>query len=84
VGNLILLAAIGLPAYVLLAAVKPVHGCRRCKGGRVARRGRCPRCKGTGKTVRPGAVLVHRMLNDHVYPVVRDRIKTYLEERRQQ
>lgn len=67
--------------YVLLVIVHPVHRCPRCRGGRVIPgRGRCPTCKGAGKTVRLGAGVVHRLLHDHLGPAIRDWIRPVLPE----
>jgi len=51
-------------AYLLFVLVKPVRHCPKCNGwGQRAKRRRrrqCARCKGTGKTFRPAARLVHK------------------------
>lgn len=55
-------------AYAVLAAVSPTRRCGRCGGKRVTRtrwRQRvvgCPRCHGTGRCYRFGAVAVHRFI----------------------
>lgn len=50
--------------YGLFVLVSPTWGCRKCSGwGSRTRRRRvsaCGRCKGTGKTFRPGARLINR------------------------
>jgi hypothetical protein len=61
---LLILAIAAVSAVVVL--VSPTRCCARCKGERVTRHrwtGKiigCPRCKGTGRHYRRGAVLVHR------------------------
>jgi hypothetical protein len=58
---LVILAA--LAVYALFVLAVPDWACRRCSGwGQKTRRRRsraCARCKGTGRTFRPGARLVH-------------------------
>lgn len=58
-GHLVAFAwAAGLAVlYCLFVFVFPTRGCS-CEPGR--KRGRCRRCKGTGRRYRPGAVAVHR------------------------
>lgn len=46
-----------LAAYCLLIFISPTEPCD-CEPGR--KRGRCRKCKGTGRRYRPGAVAVHR------------------------
>jgi DnaJ-class molecular chaperone len=60
---LILLAiAAGYGAFVMVFPSRP---CRKCSGwgqkaGRRRRVAACGRCKGTGRTFRPGARLLHK------------------------
>lgn len=82
-----LYGAAALTGYVLLVALFPLHRCPRCKGAGIvpARRGflPCLKCDGRKKAYRPGAPLAHRLLEEHIGPAVRDRIKAALEARRQ-
>ena len=59
---LVLLALLG--AYTLFVLAVPRKRCRRCSGWGVRQKRRsrpaCARCKGAGRTFRPGARLVHR------------------------
>lgn len=67
-----------LVLYALLIAVFPMHRCPRCHGERVIRSRRirtCPKCKATGRAMRPGATLLHRLLQEHIGPAVRGRIR---------
>ena len=58
----LLMALAVLAGYGVFVFVKPARACRRCSGwgARGRRRSACGRCRGTGKTFRPGARLVHR------------------------
>lgn len=55
----------GLAVVVVLAS--PTRKCARCKGERVTRNRLtrrlmgCPRCRGTGRHYRRGAILLHRL-----------------------
>lgn len=64
--------------WILLTLVRPVRCCPRCKGRRsVQGRGKavpCPKCKATGKAPRTGARIVHRVVREHAWPWLRDRI----------
>jgi len=66
-----LLALLLVIAYVVLAVVKPLRPCGRCKGrkrgskrwlGLAGPMGACPRCKGLRKHSRFGARAVHRLI----------------------
>jgi DnaJ-class molecular chaperone len=64
VTHLLIFLAI-VAGYGLFVLVRPAGACRKCSGwgarkGRRRRVSACGRCKGTGKTFRPGARLVHR------------------------
>ena len=65
--------------YVVLCAAQPVHKCPRCKGRKVEPGGngfaRCRKCKGHGRTYRPGAARIHRMTWEHAAPWVRGRLR---------
>jgi hypothetical protein len=67
IAHLILAALALLASQVLLVLASPTRRCFRCKGARVTRSRitkrlmGCPRCKGTGRTYRRGAVLLHRL-----------------------
>jgi methylphosphotriester-DNA--protein-cysteine methyltransferase len=71
--------------YLLLVTVSMMHRCPACRGKRaVAVRGGfrpCKRCKGMGRTPRLGATLVHRALQEHAMPWVRDRIRDRIAAR---
>ncbi len=71
-------AAIVVAAYVLLLLVHPVHRCPWCRGERVIRPGlsavKCRRCKGQGRAYRRGAIIAHRLLREHAWPRLRDRL----------
>jgi hypothetical protein len=64
VTSLVLLPLLFAIGYVLLVLARPVGRCPACRGKRVVRRGRrmvrCRRCKGGGKSYRPGATVIHR------------------------
>lgn len=70
--------SIVIAAYLVLLAIHPVHRCPRCRGRKVIQSGTrfspCKRCKGTGKAYRRGAILMHRLLREHAWPWLRDRI----------
>jgi hypothetical protein len=72
--------------YVLVCAVHPVHKCPRCRGRKVVRKGNgyapCGKCKGHGRTRRPGAATVHQLLLDHLGPWIRDRLRDAAEHMR--
>ena len=59
---------VALAVAAVVVAASPTRDCRRCGGKRVirtalTRRTRpCPRCHGTGRHYRRGAVLVHRVI----------------------
>jgi hypothetical protein len=59
---LVTLGVIG--AYCLFVLAVPRKRCRRCNGWGARQKRRrpaaCGRCKGTGRTFRPGARLVHK------------------------
>lgn len=77
-GGLIATVVVGLLSLLVLTLVHPVRKCPRCGGRKVIRRGArfspCKRCKGTGKAYRRGAVPAHRLLREHAWPWLRDRI----------
>lgn len=72
---LILLGSAGL-VYLLVVIVWPVHKCPKCRGSRVVPAApgykTCPKCRGLGRVPRRGALIVHRMLWEHVGPRIRD------------
>jgi len=78
-------AAVAVAVYLLLLVVHPVHRCPGCRGRKVVRLGArfksCGRCKGSGKAYRRGAVLMHRLLHEHVWPWLRDRINDAITAR---
>ena len=65
--NLLLAALAVLAGWTALVLAAPLRRCARCKGERVTRSRLtsrligCPRCKGTGRHYRRGAVLLHRL-----------------------
>lgn len=71
--------------YLLLLIARPVHACPNCGGRKVVRNGRsfrpCKRCKGSGKAYRRGAILMHRLLREHAWPWVHDRIVGRIADR---
>ncbi len=75
--HLILLALVVLALAVAVLLASPVRTCRRCNGERVTRHRitkrlmGCPRCRGTGRHYRRGAILVHRYAW-HIRPELRD------------
>ena len=60
-------ASASWPVAVVVVLASPTRTCPRCKGKRVTRnrltkrRIGCPRCQGTGRHYRRGAVLLHRL-----------------------
>ena len=66
IAHLVLGALAAAAVTVLVLLVSPTRKCARCKGERVTRHRitkrlmGCPRCKGTGRHYRRGAILVHR------------------------
>lgn len=68
----------------LVVLVSPIRTCARCKGERVSRHrltgrlGSCPRCRGTGRHYRHGAVWIHR-----ARWALRRAVAEELQERRQ-
>jgi hypothetical protein len=83
--HLAIIAASGVVTILLLTLIRPVHTCPGCGGRKVIRHGRsfrpCKRCKGTGKAYRRGAVLMHRLLREHAWPWLRDRITDAIADR---
>jgi hypothetical protein len=78
--------AVAIVVYLVLLTVHPVHRCPGCHGRKVVKVGKtsfrpCRRCKGQGKAYRRGAVLAHRLLREHVWPWVHDRIIDRVAER---
>lgn len=73
--------------YLLLLLIKPLHRCFRCEGRKVVpnRNGKgvrlCQRCQASGKTRWPGAVIVQRLLHEHFWPWLRDRINDAIADR---
>lgn len=65
--HLALAVVVVLAVAVIVVLASPTRTCKRCKGKRVSRgrlTGRltgCPRCRGTGRHYRRGAVLLHRL-----------------------
>ena len=65
--QLILAGIVVLAVAVGVVLASPTRSCVRCKGKRVTRRRvtkrlvGCPRCKGTGRHYRHGAILLHRL-----------------------
>jgi hypothetical protein len=72
-------------AYAALLIVHPVHRCPSCKGRRSVAHGRtrrpCTRCKTTGRTYRRGAIMTHRLIREHAFPRVRNRIHDAIASR---
>jgi hypothetical protein len=70
-GGLVILAVLAAAAWLLLAALRPITACRRCRGlGKIpARTGRgwrpCTRCGHTGYRIRPGYHLTTRARDIH-------------------
>jgi DnaJ-class molecular chaperone len=58
----VLIALAIAAGYAVFLLIRPTKTCRRCSGwgARGKRRSYCTRCKGTGRTFRLGARLVHR------------------------
>lgn len=83
--HLVIFAFAALGAWTLVVTVSPVGRCLRCGGGRVLAKGRrvrpCLRCKATGRAYRPGAVLVHQLLREHLGPWIRQRFRDAAERR---
>jgi hypothetical protein len=79
----ILLAIAAITGRALFTLASPVGRCRRCHGKRIIRTRlthrirKCPRCRGTGRAFRLGAVLTHRiawsLLGDHARRWIGDR-----------
>jgi hypothetical protein len=65
--HLILAGIGGLAVAVLVVLASPTRKCVRCRGERVTRHRLtkrlmgCPRCRGTGRHYRRGAILLHRL-----------------------
>jgi hypothetical protein len=81
-----IVAALVLGAvYLVLLLVHPVHRCPSCKGRRSVAHGKsrrpCKRCKTAGRTYRRGAIVAHRLIRDHAFPWVRDRIRDQIAAR---
>ena len=76
-----LLAALALLGYGVLCLVSPTVKCPRVKvtkrKGKRPRTKRCPRCRGRGHRVRPGARFVHRLF----WATAGDRLKGHLRDR---
>ena len=83
--HIFIAALIAVPAYVLLLLVHPVHRCPSCKGRRSVARGKtrrpCTRCKTTGRTYRRGAIITHRLVREHAFPWIRNRIHDAIASR---
>jgi len=81
-GNLIIAGFIIGVIYIGLLAVHPVHRCPQCKGRRTHAGPHgltaCRRCRATGRTYRRGAVTAHRVLREHIWPWLRERIQDRL------
>jgi len=65
--HLILAALAALAVAVVVVLASPTRRCTRCKGERVTRNRLtkrlmgCPRCRGTGRHYRRGAIRLHRL-----------------------
>jgi hypothetical protein len=85
VGELIELAGIIVGVILLLALVHPVHRCPGCGGRKVVPHGKgfrpCKRCQATGKAYRRGGVIVQRLVHEHIWPWLRDRINDAVAHR---
>jgi hypothetical protein len=78
-------AALAAAIWLALLIVHPVHRCPRCRGRKVTQAGTrfepCKRCKGTGKAYRRGAIVTHRLIREHGWPWLRDRINDVIASR---
>ena len=76
---------LGAVIYSAVLLVRPVHRCPSCRGARVTARRRgfmpCRRCRGTGRAYRLGAIAAHRLLREHAWPRLRDRIRAAIDAR---
>ncbi len=81
-----IIAALVLGAvYLVLLLVHPVHRCPGCKGRKVVQHGSafrpCVRCKGRGRAYRRGAIITHRLVREHAFPWIRNRIHDAIASR---
>jgi hypothetical protein len=79
---LILIALVGLTVYLGRLYLFPFKNCRHCGGtgrkhSRLNRRtfSVCARCAGNGRTLRPGARMLHRTILEARSPATRDRLR---------
>jgi hypothetical protein len=87
VKEIITAVAVAGSIYLLLLLFKPLHRCFKCGGRKVVPYGNrkgvrpCKRCKATGKTRWPGSVTVQRLVHEHFWPWLRDRIHDAIAKR---